>query len=163
MNALNFRAVAVLAVLAVSSLVHAQETQDVVDVALASKDHTILVKALKAADYVQALRNPGPFTVFAPTDAAFAKLPRGTLEQLMKSENVGDLEKVLQYHVTPATYLARDLKDGMTLGQVNGKKITIQNKNGKLTVNGANVIASVRVSNGIVHVIDAVLVPPASK
>src|SRR5687768_9487300 len=79
--------------------------KDVVDLAASSKDHTTLVTAVKAADYVTSLKNPGPFTVFAPTDAAFAKLPKGTLESLLKPENQGKLQKILQHHVTPATHL----------------------------------------------------------
>ena len=139
------------------------EPKDIVDIAVASKDHTTLVAAVKAADYVTALRNPGPLTVFAPTNAGFDKLPKGTLEQLLKPEKKGELEKLLQYHVTPSVYEIKWLKDGQKLGQANGGKVTIGVKNGKVTVNGANVIASIRASNGIVHVIDAVLIPEAPR
>ena len=141
----------------------ADETQDIVDIAVASKDHTTLVAAVKAADYVQSLKNPGPLTVFAPTNEAFAKLPKGTVEGLLQPDKLMDLEKLLQYHVTPSVYLTKDMKDGQVLGQVNGAKVTIGVKDGKYTVNGANIVASVRASNGVVHVIDAVLVPPAKK
>lgn len=149
-----------VAVLLFAGLAFAQETNDIVDIAAGSPDHTTLVTAVKAADYVQSLKNPGPLTVFAPTNAAFAKLPKGTVEGLLKPDKAGDLQKLLQYHVTPATYEVRWLKDGQTLGQANGGKIKIAVKNGKVTVNGANIIASIRASNGIVHVIDAVLLPP---
>lgn len=143
---------------------HAQgEAKDIVDIAVASKDHTTLVTAVKAADYVTSLKNPGPLTVFAPTNAAFEKLPKGTLEELLKPEKKGDLEKLLQYHVTPSVYEVKWLKDGQKLGQVNGGKVIIAVKNGKVTVNGANVLASIRASNGIVHVIDAVLLPEPPK
>lgn len=138
------------------------EVKDIVDVAVGSKDHSTLVTAVKAADYVQSLRNPGPLTVFAPTNAAFDKLPKGTVEGLLKPEKQGDLQKLLQYHVTPAVYETKWLKDGQTLGQASGAKVKIAvGKDGKVTVNGANIVASVRASNGIVHVIDAVLLPPA--
>ena len=133
------------------------------DIAVGSRDHTTLVTAVKAADYVVALKNPGPLTVFAPTNAAFDKLPKGTVEQLLSPEKKGELEKILQYHVTPSVYELKWLKDGQKLGQANGGKVTIGVKNGKVTVNGANVIASVRASNGIVHIIDTVLLPEAPK
>lgn len=153
---ISFLAVALLASLAFAD----GDVKDVVDIAVGSPDHTTLVTAVKAADYVQSLKNPGPLTVFAPTNAAFAKLPKGTVEGLLRPEKKGDLEKLLQYHVTPSTYELKWLKDGQTLGQANGAKVKIAVKNGKVTVNGANVVASIRASNGIVHVIDAVLLPP---
>lgn len=134
--------------------------KDIVDIAVGSKDHTTLVAAVKAADYVQSLKNPGPLTVFAPTNAAFDKLPKGTVEELLKPEKKGDLEKLLQYHVTPSVYEVKWLKDGQKLGQANGGKVVIGVKDGKVTVYGANIVASVRASNGIVHIIDAVLLPP---
>ena len=150
-------------VCAVSSSFADDAPKDIVDIAAGSKDHTTLVAAVKAADYVLVLKNPGPLTVFAPTNAAFDKLPKGTVEELLKPEKKFDLEKVLQYHVTPAVYLAKDFKDGQVLGQANGAKITMGVKDGKITVNGANILASIRASNGIVHVIDQVLLAPAKK
>jgi uncharacterized surface protein with fasciclin (FAS1) repeats len=134
---------------------------NIVSIALGSKDHTTLVAALKAADYVTAVSNPGPLTVFAPTDAAFAKLPAGTVESLVKPENQDKLKEVLKYHVTTSVYEAKNLTDGQVLGMSNGGKATIHIKDGKMMINDANVIASVRASNGVVHVIDAVLLPPA--
>ena len=128
--------------------------------AVASKDHTTLVAALKAADYVTAVANPGPLTVFAPTDAAFAKLPAGTVEALVKPEKQADLKEVLKYHATTSVWEAKDLKDGMTLGMSNGKKVTIKVVDGQIMVNDAKILASVRASNGVVHVIDTVLLPP---
>ncbi|MBK7537124.1 MAG: fasciclin domain-containing protein [Myxococcales bacterium] len=124
-------------------------------------DHTTLVAALKAADYVTAVANPGPLTVFAPTDAAFGKLPAGTVETLVKPENIDQLKDILKYHVTTSVYTEDKLTDGMELGMANGSKTVIRLKDGKITINGANVLASVRASNGVVHVIDAVLTPPA--
>ncbi len=146
-----------------SALADDDAPKDIVDVAVASKDHTTLVTAVKAADLVMSLKNPGPLTVFAPTNAAFDKLPKGTLEGLLKPEAQFDLGKILQYHVTTSVYTTKDFKDGQVLGQANGAKVTLGVKDGKVTVNGANILASVRASNGIVHVIDQVLLPPPKK
>jgi len=138
--------------------------KNIVQVASGSKDHTTLVKAVQAADLVNALSNAGPFTVFAPTNAAFDKLPPGTLDGLLKPEKKDDLADILQYHVSVGVYKAEQLQDGQTLGQVNGGNITITKKDGKIIVNGtATVIASIPAANGIIHVIDGVLLPPAKK
>jgi uncharacterized surface protein with fasciclin (FAS1) repeats len=135
--------------------------KNVVQVAVGSKDHTTLVAAVKAAGLVDALSNAGPFTVFAPVNAAFAKLPAGTVEDLLKPEKKEALTDILQYHVSVGVYKAESLQDGQVLGQVNGGNITITKKDGKIIVNGtATVIASIPASNGIVHVIDGVLLPP---
>jgi uncharacterized surface protein with fasciclin (FAS1) repeats len=138
-----------------------EQPKTVVDVAVSSPDHTTLVAALKAADYVVSLKNPGPFTVFAPTNAAFAALPPGTLDGLLKPDKKGDLQNVLKYHVTVSTYEKGWLKDGQTMGMANGAKVTIHVKDGKVTINDATILGSVRAGNGIVHVIDKVLLPPA--
>jgi uncharacterized surface protein with fasciclin (FAS1) repeats len=136
--------------------------KDVVKVAMSSPDHTTLVAALKQAELVTALSNAGPFTVFAPTNAAFDKLPAGTVDELMKKEKKNDLINILEYHVSVAVYKTEHMRDGQQIEQVNGDKITLNVKDGKVMVNGtANIVASVRASNGIVHVIDAVLLPPA--
>jgi uncharacterized surface protein with fasciclin (FAS1) repeats len=141
-----------------------QSAKNVVQVAIGSKDHTTLVTAVKAASLVDALSNAGPFTVFAPTNAAFAKLPAGTVEGLLKPEKKNDLTDILQYHVSVGVFKEDMLHDGQTIGQVNGGNITIGKKDGKLMVNGiANIIATVLASNGIVYVIDAVLLPPPAK
>jgi len=133
----------------------------VVDVALGSKDHTTLVAALKGAEYVDSLDNAGPFTVFAPTNAAFEKLPAGTVDGLMKPDKKDDLRNILKYHVTVSMYQPKDLKDGQVLGMANGGKVTVHVKDGKIKVNDANVVATVTATNGVVHVVDAVLLPPA--
>lgn len=133
---------------------------NIVSIAVGSKDHTTLVAALEAADYVTAVANPGPFTVFAPTDAAFAKLPPGTVDNLVKPDNADKLRDILKYHVTTSVYTADKLTDGMDLGMANGGHATIRVTDGKASINGANIIASVRASNGVVHVIDGVLTPP---
>lgn len=137
--------------------------KNVVQVAIGSKDHTTLVAAIKAAKLVDALSNAGPFTVFAPTNAAFDKLPAGTVDGLLKPESIDDLTNILQYHVTVGVFKTENLSDGQVIGQVNGNDVTIGVKDGKVTVNGANIIASVPASNGIIHVIDGVLLPPAAK
>ena len=136
--------------------------KDVVKIAVGSKDHTTLVAALKQAELVTALSNAGPFTVFAPTNAAFDALPKGTLDDLMKPEKKEDLRNILQYHVTLAAQKAESFQDGQTLGMVNGDNITVSIKDGQVTLNNkVHIVASVPASNGIVHIIDGVLLPPS--
>ena len=136
---------------------------DVVKVAVGSKDHTTLVAAVKAAELVDVLSNSGPFTVFAPTNAAFDKLPAGTVDGLLKPEKKSDLQNILQYHVFVGVLKVENLKDGQVLNMVNGDNVTVSVKDGKVLINGANILGSVPASNGLVHVIDAVLLPPAKK
>ncbi len=134
---------------------------NIVQIAVSSKDHSMLVTALKAAALVDAMSNAGPFTVFAPTNAAFGKLPAGTVEDLLKPEKKDALSNILEYHVYLGVITTENMHDGQTLGEVNGKNITLNVKDGKYMVNGkANIIASIRASNGIIHVIDEVLLPP---
>jgi uncharacterized surface protein with fasciclin (FAS1) repeats len=138
--------------------------KDIVKIAVGSPDHTTLVAALTQAEYVNDLSNAGPFTVFAPTNAAFDKLPKGTVESLMKPENKEKLREILEYHVSVGGYKQEYLKDGQTINQANLKNITINIKDGKMIVNNsANVVATIPASNGIIYVIDAVLLPPADK
>ncbi len=137
--------------------------KNVVGVAVGSADHTTLVTALKTAGYVDALSNAGPFTVFAPTNAAFDKLPAGTVEGLLKPESKDALRNILEYHVSVGVYKLENLKDGQKINQVNLDDITISVKDGKYTVNGANIVATVPASNGVVYVIDGVLLPPTKK
>ena len=138
--------------------------RNVVQVAIGSKDHTTLVKAVQAAELVDVLSNAGPFTVFAPTNAAFDKLPADAIESLLTPQKKDDLADILQYHVSLGVYKAESFSDGQIIGQVNGGNITISNKDGKIIVNGtATIIASVPASNGIIHIIDGVLLPPATK
>ncbi|OIR02910.1 cell surface lipoprotein MPB83 precursor [mine drainage metagenome] len=135
--------------------------KNVVQVAVGSKDHSTLVTAIKAAELVDALSNAGPFTVFAPTNAAFDKLPAGIVDGLLKPEKKDALIDILQYHVSVGVYKPESFQDGQTIGQVNGDNITISKKDGKILVNGtATIIASITASNGIIHVIDGVLLPP---
>jgi uncharacterized surface protein with fasciclin (FAS1) repeats len=140
-----------------------QSQKDVVKVAAASKDHTTLVAAVKAAEYVDVLSNAGPFTVFAPTNDAFNKLPAGTVEGLLKPEKKKDLRNILEYHVSVGVFKQENLHDGQILGQANGDNVKIGVKDGKYTVNGVNILAAVPASNGLVYVIDGVLLPPAKK
>ena len=134
---------------------------NVVKVAVNSKDHSTLVTAVKAADLVNALSNNGPFTVFAPTNAAFDALPAGTVDDLLKPEKKEDLANILQYHVFVGVLNLDQLQDGQVLGMVNGSNATIHIKDGKYRIGDANIVASVPASNGIVHVIDKVLLPPS--
>jgi uncharacterized surface protein with fasciclin (FAS1) repeats len=136
--------------------------KDVVKIAAGSKDHTTLVAALKQAGLVDALSNAGPFTVFAPTNAAFEKVPKETLDNLMKDENRAQLQDILQYHVYVGSLKTDLMQDGQVLNEVNGGNITISKKDGKIMINNtATIITSIPASNGIIHVIDAVLLPPA--
>ncbi len=135
--------------------------KNVVQIAVGSKDHTTLVAAVKAAELEDVLSNTGPFTVFAPVNAAFDKLPAGTVEGLLKPESKEALQDILQYHVSVGVYNADQFTDGQTIGQVNGGNITISIKDGKTIVNGkATIVASIKASNGVIHVVDEVLLPP---
>lgn len=142
-----------------STVVDEQSQKNVVGIAASSADHSTLVAAVKAAELVDALSNAGPFTVFAPTNAAFDALPAGTVEGLLKPEKKADLQTVLQYHVFVGVLKADQLLDGRSIDMVDGGKVKVAVVDGKITVNGANIIASVPASNGIVHVIDKVLLP----
>jgi uncharacterized surface protein with fasciclin (FAS1) repeats len=132
----------------------------VVDIAVGSTDHTTLVAAVTAAGLVETLSGAGPFTVFAPTNAAFEKLPAGTVDNLLKPENKADLTGILTYHVVPGTLKAADLTDGQKLKTVNGAELTVSIKDGKVMIDGANVTAAdLSAGNGVVHVLDAVVLP----
>lgn len=136
-----------------------ESQKNIVQTAIASADHETLVAALKAAEYVNALSNAGPFTVFAPTDDAFGKLPEGTVEDLVKPENKMKLQDILEYHVYVGVIRETMMQDGMTLNQVNGKNVTLTKSGDKVQVNGANILAAVSTSNGMIYVIDQVLLP----
>lgn len=137
--------------------------KDVVKIAVGSPDHTTLVAALKQAGLVTSLSNAGPFTVFAPTNAAFNKLPAGTVEGLMKDDKKEDLQNVLQYHVFMSALTPESFKDGQTLGMVNGNNVTVSVKDGVVKLNNsATIVSSIPASNGVIYVIDGVLLPPAA-
>jgi uncharacterized surface protein with fasciclin (FAS1) repeats len=161
---------AFVAVIASTITVNAQKT--IVDVAVGSKDHTTLVAAVKAADLVATLQSAGPFTVFAPTNAAFAKLPAGTVEFLLKAENKATLAKILTYHVVAgsfnATAVVKAIKEGggsVTLKTVSGGNLVASIKEGKVILTdekGATstvVATDLAANNGLIHVVDAVVLP----
>lgn len=136
--------------------------KNILQVAVGSTDHTTLVAAVKAGELADALANTGPFTVFAPTNAAFDKLPKGTVDDLLKPENKDKLISILEYHVSVGVFNQDILQDGQSIGQVNGSNIKITKKGDKVMINDkATIVATVPASNGIVYVIDEVLVPPS--
>ena len=138
----------------------ADQKKDIVDTAVAAGSFKTLVAAVKAAGLVDTLKGKGPFTVFAPTDEAFAKLPKGTVESLLKPENKSKLADILTYHVVAAKVPAAKVKSGK-VGMVNKKNARVRVKDGKVTINKANVVKTdIMTSNGIIHVIDAVIMPP---
>jgi uncharacterized surface protein with fasciclin (FAS1) repeats len=139
--------------------------RDIVDTAVSAGQFNTLVAAVKAAGLVDTLKSPGPFTVFAPTDEAFAKLPRGTVENLLKPENKEKLTAILTYHVVPGKVLAADVVklDGQSVKTVQGGVVPIAVSGGQVTLGSAHVIkADIEASNGVIHVIDTVLLPPAA-
>jgi uncharacterized surface protein with fasciclin (FAS1) repeats len=136
------------------------QDKDIVDTAVGAGSFTTLVAAVTAAGLVDTLKGPGPFTVFAPTDAAFAALPAGTVEDLLKPENKDKLVSILTYHVVPGKVMSSDLSEGMTVKTVQGAEVTITLEGGP-KVNGATISTpDVAASNGVIHVIDAVILPP---
>ncbi|MCL4674452.1 MAG: fasciclin domain-containing protein [Pararhodobacter sp.] len=137
-------------------------TSDIVDTAVAAGDFTTLVAAVRAAGLVDTLKGEGPFTVFAPTDAAFAALPEGTVDTLLKPENKDQLVSILTYHVVPGAVMSSDLTEGMSAATVQGGEVTFT-LDGGAKVNDANITtADIAASNGVIHVIDAVIMPPAN-
>src|SRR3954453_15052594 len=134
--------------------------KDVVDTAVAAGNFTTLATALKAAGLVDTLKGEGPFTVFAPTDEAFAKLPAGTVENLLKPENKAKLTAILTYHVVPGNVMAADVMKLKTAKTVQGGSVKIAAANGKVMIDNATVTkADIAASNGVIHVIDTVLMP----
>ncbi len=133
--------------------------KDIVDIAAGDENFSTLVAAVQAAGLVDTLKGEGPFTVFAPTNEAFAALPAGTVENLLKPENKDQLTAILTYHVVPGKVMSGDLSNGMTATTVQGTDVTIMTEGG-VTVQGANVTAAdIEASNGVIHVIDAVILP----
>ena len=134
--------------------------KDIVDTAVAAGDFKTLATALKAAGLVDTLKGKGPFTVFAPTDEAFAKLPSGTVESLLKPENKAKLTSILTYHVVAGDVKAAEVVKLTTAKTVNGQAVAIKARDGSVMINGAHVVkADIAASNGTIHVIDAVLMP----
>ena len=134
-------------------------SKDIVDTAIGAGSFGTLVAAVQAAGLVDTLKGDGPFTVFAPTDEAFAALPEGTVESLLKPENKDQLVAVLTYHVVAGKVMSTDLSNGMTAPTVQGSDVTIMTDGG-VTVDGAKVVAAdVEATNGVIHVIDTVILP----
>lgn len=154
----TFIALSAVAMMAVPSYADGH-SKDIVDTAVSAGKFNTLVAAVKAAGLVDTLKGKGPFTVFAPTDDAFAKLPDGTVEDLLKPENKDKLVSILTYHVVPGKVMSSDLKEGMMAATVQGKEVKITLDGGP-KVNGAMISgADVEASNGVVHIIDAVILP----
>ena len=148
------------AAMAFTGVARGEEKKDIVDTAVAAGSFKTLAAALKAADLIDTLKGAGPFTVLAPTDDAFAKLPAGTVESLLKPENKAKLVKILTYHVIPAKAMAADVVKMTSAKTVQGSSVTIAVADGKVKVDAANVIKTdIETSNGVIHVIDTVIMP----
>ena len=170
-NAKSFRSVTVLATGLFASLAlfagalqaggHAKKVKaDIVDTAVSAGSFTTLVAAVQAADLVDALKGDGPLTVFAPTDEAFAKLPAGTVENLLKPENKEQLRAILLYHVVPGSIYSKDVTDGASPSTLQGSNLSVSVGEG-VAINNAKVVSvDIGASNGVIHVIDSVLLPP---
>jgi uncharacterized surface protein with fasciclin (FAS1) repeats len=141
----------------------ARASQDIVDTAVSAGQFKTLAAALNAAGLVKTLKGPGPYTVFAPTDAAFAKLPAGTVESLLKPENKAKLTAILTYHVVPGAVTAGQVSKLSEAKTVNGAMVKVSAAGGKVMINDANVMKTdIETSNGIIHVIDSVILPPSN-
>ena len=156
MKLIKFAAAGVVA----ASLVGSAQAADIVDTAVDAGSFNTLVAAVKAADLVDTLKGAGPFTVFAPTDEAFAALPAGTVDDLLKPENKEKLVAILTYHVVPGKVMSSDLTDGMTATTVEGADVTIDLDNGVMVNDATVTTADVAADNGVIHVIDKVIMPP---
>ena len=161
MNAMIAGIVAAMAITGAAVNLGAAADKDIVDTAVAAGSFKTLAKALQAADLVETLKGAGPFTVFAPTDEAFAKLPPATLNNLLKPENKAMLRRVLTYHVVPGTVMAGDVVKVSSAKAVSGDTLPITVDGSTVTVDKARVVkADIPASNGVIHVIDTVLLPP---
>ena len=150
---------ALAATTVLSAPAFAMDSKDIVDTAVEAGSFETLVAAVQAAGLVETLKGDGPFTVFAPTDEAFAALPEGTVEDLLKPENLETLTAILTYHVVPGKVMSGDLSNGMEAATVEGSDVTIMTDGG-VTVEGASVeTADIETSNGVIHVIDQVILP----
>lgn len=166
MRCANFAVASVALVLVCAGSLRAGDScpasakKDLVDTAVAAGKFKTLAAALTAGGLVETLKGDGPFTVFAPTDAAFAKLPKGTVEDLLKPENKQKLVKILTYHVVPGKVMADDVVKLSSAKTVEGSEVKIAVKDGKVKVDNANVVKTdIETSNGVIHVIDAVILP----
>ena len=143
-----------------SGVVDDQSQPNILQIAISSADHSTLVAGVQAAGLENVLTNAGPLTVFAPNNAAFDKLPEGTLDNLLKPENKATLANIITFHAAPGSYTGNNIKGVMGIGQATGDKVKVEVKDGVTYVNGAKVLGTVKASNGYVHVIDQVLLPP---
>ncbi len=156
-----FMLFASLTLVLVSQGAFAQKKKDIVDLAVGSADLSTLVAAVKAGGLVDVLKSDGPFTVFAPTNEAFAALPAGTLENLLKPENKDQLIAILKYHVVPGKVMSGDLSNGQKAATVEGSDVKVSIKRKTVKINDAQVTAAdINASNGVVHIIDKVILPP---
>ena len=142
--------------------VPARAADDIVDTAVKAGSFNTLVAAVKAAGLVETLKGAGPFTVFAPTDEAFAKLPKGTVEDLLKPENKAKLTSILTYHVVPGKIMSKDIAGkALKAKSVQGAEISVDATKGVMVDTAKVVTADIETSNGVIHVIDTVIIPPA--
>lgn len=160
MKSFVVRMLSLAVVMGATVIAGAEEKKDIVDTAVGAGSFKTLVAAVKAADLVDTLKGKGPFTVFAPTDEAFAKLPKGTLESLLKPENKKKLIAILTYHVVPGKVMAKDVVKLTEAKTVQGSSVKIAVEEGKVSIDSAKVVkADIETSNGVIHVIDTVILP----
>jgi uncharacterized surface protein with fasciclin (FAS1) repeats len=158
---LTLTSLVLVGIVAAASPARAQQTRDIVETAVAAGSFSTLARALTAADLVNTLKGPGPFTVFAPTDAAFAKLPAGTLDNLLKPENKAALRRVLTYHVVAGREMASDVVKATSAKAVSGDVLSIKASGDTVMIDKARVIKTdIVATNGVIHVVDTVLLPP---
>ena len=146
-----------------SGVVDETSAKNILQVALGSKDHSTLVAAVQAAELENVLVNAGPLTVFAPTNDAFAALPEGTVENLLKPENKKTLARIIKYHASPGKYMDNLLKDGQRLFQASGHYVNVEKNETDVIVDGAKILGTIETSNGVIHVVDKVMLPPEKK
>ncbi len=146
-----------------AGVVDKTEAKNILQIAASSDAHTTLATAVTAADMLDVLANPGPLTVFAATNTAFDKLPDGTVEDLLKPENKETLARIIMFHAAPGTYKGNGLKDGQKLYMASGHYIDVEVKDDGTYVNGSIILATIDASNGVVHVVDDVFLPPAEE
>lgn len=146
-----------------AGVVDKDSDKNILQIAAGSEAHTTLAAAVTAAEMLDVLANPGPLTVFAATNAAFDKLPEGTVEDLLKPENKETLARIIMFHAAPGTYKGNGLKDGQKLYMASGHYIDVEVKDDGTYVNGSKIVASIDASNGVVHVVEDVFLPPAEE
>ena len=143
-----------------AGVVDKDSQKNILQITVGSKDHTTLAAACTAADMLDVLANAGPLTVFAPTNAAFEKLPAGTVEDLLKPENKDALVRVIQFHAAPGNFKGKLLKDGMKLYMASGNYVDVEVKEDGTYVNGSKIVGTIEASNGVIHIVENVFLPP---